>query len=116
MYFAYILQSEKTSRYYTGSTAELDSRLKKHNNGDTVSTRNGAPLLLKVKVHPSSKREEVIRKAVDTIEIFVRAKAIGGKANDAAILSLIKFLNLPRSRVRIVRGAKSHNKLVEVID
>ncbi len=43
MHFAYILQSEKTSRYYTGSTAELDSRLKKHNNGDTMSTRNGVP-------------------------------------------------------------------------
>ncbi len=61
MYFAYILQSEKTSRYYTGSTAELDSRLKKHNNGDTMSTRNGIPWKL-IHFEQFQTRSEAIEK------------------------------------------------------
>jgi putative endonuclease len=43
IYFAYIIQSEKTYRYYTGSTDELEKRLRRHNNRETISTRNGVP-------------------------------------------------------------------------
>jgi len=43
MYFVYILYSDKIDKYYTGSTNELETRLKHHNGGHTVSTKSGSP-------------------------------------------------------------------------
>jgi putative endonuclease len=43
MYFTYILKSEKNGRYYYGSTSNLDQRLREHNNGKNISTRNKGP-------------------------------------------------------------------------
>jgi putative endonuclease len=39
----YILISTKTKRYYTGSTDDIDRRLKEHNYGKVLSTKNGRP-------------------------------------------------------------------------
>ena len=35
MYHTYIIQSQKTGRYYTGSCHDLDIRIKRHNDGAT---------------------------------------------------------------------------------
>ena len=43
MYFLYILQSEKNSRYYIGSTSNLDRRLLEHNSGKTKSIKHHRP-------------------------------------------------------------------------
>jgi putative endonuclease len=43
IYFIYILFSQKTNRYYIGSTDDLARRLKHHNGGSTPSTKSGAP-------------------------------------------------------------------------
>ena len=42
--YLYILFSEKIDRFYVGSTDDLESRLKRHNAGNTPSTKAGAPL------------------------------------------------------------------------
>jgi GIY-YIG catalytic domain. len=39
MYFVYILQSTKDSKYYIGQIDNLDERIRKHNNGQVKSTR-----------------------------------------------------------------------------
>ena len=72
-------------------------------------------MLLKVKVHPSSKRDKVIQKSLDSFEIFVRADPIDGKANEAVLISLSEFLNVSRSRIRLIRGSMSRNKTVELL-
>ena len=43
MYFVYILWSRITNRHYTGSTQDLENRLKEHNGGETTSLRSGIP-------------------------------------------------------------------------
>lgn len=43
MAWIYILMSEKTGRFYVGSTADIDRRLREHNAGQTTSTRNRGP-------------------------------------------------------------------------
>jgi putative endonuclease len=43
MHYLYIIKSEKTGRYYTGVTADLELRLKQHNSGKTRSTKSGIP-------------------------------------------------------------------------
>jgi putative endonuclease len=42
-YFVYILYSQKTSKYYIGSTSNIEDRLKHHNGGHTPSTKSGTP-------------------------------------------------------------------------
>ncbi len=47
MAITYILFSEKTGKYYTGSTrAEVAYRISAHNNGKTRSTKAGRPWVL----------------------------------------------------------------------
>jgi len=46
MYFTYILYSESRDRYYKGHTRNIDSRLKRHNNGENISTSYGKPWTL----------------------------------------------------------------------
>jgi putative endonuclease len=43
MYKLYVLQSEKTKRYYIGQTEDLNERFLKHNSGSVKSTKNGIP-------------------------------------------------------------------------
>ena len=43
VYFTYILISEKSGRYYVGHTADIDERIKTHNSGKVISTRNKGP-------------------------------------------------------------------------
>lgn len=43
MHYAYILQSQKSKRYYIGNTDNLKRRLIEHNEGKTVSTKNKGP-------------------------------------------------------------------------
>jgi putative endonuclease len=43
MHYTYILQSQKDSSYYTGSTSDLKSRLEKHNDGEVTYSAKKRP-------------------------------------------------------------------------
>jgi putative endonuclease len=43
MYFVYVLRSMKTGRRYVGSCEDLSDRLRRHNNGESKSTKHGVP-------------------------------------------------------------------------
>ncbi len=43
MYYAYIIKSEKTERFYIGVTSDLVQRLRHHNSGANRSTKNKGP-------------------------------------------------------------------------
>lgn len=45
-YFTYILQSQRTGRYYIGSTSDVSNRVKRHNAGHVRSTKSGIPYIL----------------------------------------------------------------------
>jgi uncharacterized protein len=70
-------------------------------------------MYLKIKVRPNSRKTEVVKKSDDSFDVSVRAKPIEGEANEAVLEALSEFLSIPRSRLRLVRGAKSRNKIVE---
>ena len=46
MYYIYILKSKMDNQLYTGYTHDLKQRLKSHNDGKVVSTKNRLPLEL----------------------------------------------------------------------
>jgi putative endonuclease len=43
MYYVYVLLSETTGRYYTGSCQDLEDRLARHNAGRSLATKHGIP-------------------------------------------------------------------------
>ena len=42
-FVCYILYSEKTNKYYIGSTQDFETRLQQHNTGRNASTKSGIP-------------------------------------------------------------------------
>ncbi len=46
MYYLYILRSETTNQYYVGSTGDISKRVKEHNTGKSVYTKNKGPWTL----------------------------------------------------------------------
>jgi putative endonuclease len=61
MFSVYILQSEKTKRYYIGSTEDLTNRLNEHNFGETKSIRGGITWKL-VHIEKYKTRSEAVKK------------------------------------------------------
>ena len=73
-------------------------------------------MLIKIKVSPGSKKEEVIQKNEDSFIIKVKPKAKEGKANSRMVELLAQYLNIPLSRIRIIKGGHQKNKIIHIID
>lgn len=72
---------------------------------------------MKISVHikPNSRhREEVVKNDDDTLTVYVKAPAIEGRANAAAIKLLAKYFGVASSKVKLVRGATSKYKIFEI--
>ena len=72
---------------------------------------------MKISVHikPNSRhREEVVKNDDDTLTVYVKASAIEGRANAAAIKLLAKHFKVAPSKVKLVRGAASKYKIFEI--
>lgn len=51
----------------------------------------------------------------DLIEIGIMVKPVKGKANAMILKQIAKHLGVPKSKIRIVAGEKSQDKVIEVI-
>ncbi len=69
--------------------------------------------VISVRVVSSAKRDEVLKEDGE-FRVYVRAPAVGGKANDAVVKLLAEFFGVRRNRVRIVKGVRSRNKMIEI--
>jgi len=72
---------------------------------------------MKISVHikPNSRhREEVVKNDDDTLTVYIKAPAIEGRANAAAIKLLAKHFKVAPSKVKLVRGATSKYKMFEI--
>ncbi|MBM3248279.1 MAG: GIY-YIG nuclease family protein [Candidatus Omnitrophica bacterium] len=45
MFYVYQLYSQKDKGFYIGYTTNIEGRIKKHNNGEVISTKDRRPLL-----------------------------------------------------------------------
>lgn len=68
-----------------------------------------------VRVQPRATRNAVVGLHGDALKIKLTAPPVEGEANMALIAFLSEILRIPRSRIRIVMGAKSRTKCVEVL-
>lgn len=65
------------------------------------------------KVKPGSKAPGISVDG-DSLVLRVRERAVEGAANDACVRMLAKALEVPPSRVRLLRGAHARDKLFDV--
>ena len=73
-------------------------------------------MLIKVKVFPSSKEEEIIKKSEDSFEIKVKEKPIKGLANKEIIKVLTSYFNISKSNIRLIKGFRQRNKIFEITE
>ena len=59
MFYTYIIQSERTSRYYIGYTKDITIRLERHHSGWSKSTKMGIPWHLCYSKKFNSKSEAI---------------------------------------------------------
>lgn len=71
-------------------------------------------MYLKIRAYPGSKEEKIIKKAEDSFEVYVKEKPERGLANKAVIKALSSYFKVPAGKVRLIKGARSKNKLFEV--
>ena len=69
---------------------------------------------LTVKVHPRAKRSALAGRLGDAWKLDLAAPPVDGKANDECVRFFAELANVPRARVRIVTGASSRVKVVEI--
>ena len=69
---------------------------------------------IRVKVKPNAKKDEVKQIENDYFEIRVTVVPEKGKANKRVIELLSKYLKVPKSRIKLIRGETSKEKLFEV--
>ena len=66
---------------------------------------------------PNSRhREEVVANDDGSLVVYTKAPTIEGRANLAAVKLVAKYCGVTPSRVKLVRGAASRNKVFEIAD
>ncbi len=73
-------------------------------------------MLIKVKIFPGEKTQAIIKKTEDSFCIKVKEKPIMNRANDEMIEVLANYFHIPKGKIRIVKGAKQRNKIIEILD
>jgi uncharacterized protein len=69
---------------------------------------------LTVKVHPRAKRSALNGRFGEAWKLDLAAPPVDGKANDECVRFFAELAGVPKSRVRIVSGATSRLKLVDI--
>jgi uncharacterized protein YggU (UPF0235/DUF167 family) len=69
---------------------------------------------VRIRVKPGSSRTRVGGAYGEALVVAVPARAVDGKATEAALAALADALGVRRRDVRLVTGATSRDKLVEV--
>ena len=68
-------------------------------------------IFLEVKVHPGSKKQSIELLSPNTLRLKLTSRPIRGAANQEAIQLLSKFLKIPKSKIKLVKGERSKGKV-----
>ena len=67
-----------------------------------------------VKVHPRARRPGISGRLGEAWKLDLAAPPVEGKANDECVRFFAELAGVPRSRVRVVTGAASRTKVVDI--
>ena len=69
---------------------------------------------LTVKVHPRARRTAITGRFGEAWKLDLAGPPVDGKANEECIRFFAELAGVPRARVRIVAGATSRTKVIDV--
>ena len=72
-------------------------------------------MLINVRVSTNAKQVQVTKIDDDSYEVRIDERASEGRANNSLLEILSNHFGVPISRITIIRGAKSRDKLIEII-
>lgn len=75
----------------------------------------GSSLTVHAIIKPASRRPGITRQG-DTLRIAVNSPPIEGRANAEAVATLASAFGVPKSRVELLRGARSRIKKFRIVD
>ena len=70
---------------------------------------------IKVRVSTNAKKAEVLETATGEFKVRVNAKPVDGAANIRLIEILAEHFNVPFGAIRIISGATSREKVIEIV-
>lgn len=68
---------------------------------------------INIKVIPRAKHNKIVEEK-DRLKVYLTAPAQDNKANEALIKMLADYYNIRKSRIKIISGQLSRNKMVEI--
>lgn len=71
-------------------------------------------MLIKVKVFTKEKKEQIIKKKENSFDVKIKEEPVQGAANKKLIEVLSNYFDIPAKRVRILKGFKKRNKIIEI--
>jgi len=74
----------------------------------------GEPVKIIVRVKPNARKNAVEETGGNRYRVSVTAPPADGKANEKVIEILAEYFNKPKRAIRILRGASSKEKVIEV--
>ncbi|HNV85359.1 MAG TPA: DUF167 domain-containing protein [Candidatus Omnitrophota bacterium] len=69
---------------------------------------------ISVRVVPRASKSEVREIGPENFKVYVTAPPVDGKGNEAVIELLAEYFNTARSRVRVLRGERGRDKIIEI--
>ena len=72
-------------------------------------------MLIRVYVTPNAREARVVKVSDNYFEVRVDEVAVGGPANKRLLEILAEHFKVQKSRISILKGTKTRNKLVQVI-
>ena len=76
----------------------------------------GNDIIVKVKIVPGSSKNKIIGVYNDSLKITITAPPVEGKANKKCIAYLAKYFYVAKSKIEIISGQTSKNKLIKIYD
>ena len=76
----------------------------------------GNDIIIKAKIVPGSSKNKIVGVYNDTIKIALTAPPVEGKANKKCIAYLAKYFDVAKSKIVIISGQTSKNKLIRIYD
>lgn len=70
-------------------------------------------MIVNIKVKTRARENKIVKDANLWI-VYIKECAEKGKANKELINVLSEYLDISKSKIKIVSGKKSHNKLIEI--
>ncbi|MBU0503833.1 MAG: DUF167 domain-containing protein [Candidatus Omnitrophica bacterium] len=70
-------------------------------------------MILNIKVVPKSSRN-LVKEESNNLKVYLTKPAYGGLANEQLISSLANYFKVKKYQVKIIKGERSRDKLVEI--